>query len=392
METAMKPAPLLNAHSGLLAAVGTLLLTACSQPVAPPAAARPVYVTTVAPAGASDARNFTASVRARVETELAFRTGGKVVQRLVDVGAAVRAGQPLAQLDAGDLALAAQAADDQVRAAQVDAEQAASDEARFRRLAAEGSVGSADHERQKARADVAAARLDQAQRQLALARNRDGYTTLRAPYDGIVTALRAELGQVVAEGQPVLALARSGECEIVADIPEDWVGRVRSAAASARGGSAADAQSLPAWVPVQLRELSPLAAAQGRTYRVRFAATAPSREALSRLPLGSTAQLQLVARGASGEGGDRGVLVPVTALIKGSGAAGVWVINPAGNGLVFTPVQVQAIDDNTLRVTGLTAGQRVVSVGAHKLDATLAVRAVERPGAALAEPIGRTGS
>ncbi|TMG96717.1 MAG: HlyD family efflux transporter periplasmic adaptor subunit [Betaproteobacteria bacterium] len=88
-------------------------------------------------------------------------------------------------------------------------------------MLADGSVGSADHERQKARADAAAARLEQARRQLDLARNREGYTTLVAPYAGVVTALRFERGQVVAEGQPVLSLARDGEREIVADLPRN---------------------------------------------------------------------------------------------------------------------------------------------------------------------------
>jgi RND family efflux transporter MFP subunit len=285
----------------------------------------------------------------------------------------VRAGQVLARLDSTDYTLAMQAADDQVRAARVDAEQSASDEGRFRRLAAEGSVGNAEHERQKARADSAAARLDQAQRQLALARNRDAYTTLLAPYDGVVTALRVETGQVVAEGQPVLSLARDGEREIVADIPEAWLSRARASTASATGVSSADAVR----VPLRLREMSPVASAQGRTFRARFAATADSRESLAQLPLGSTALLQLASR----EGGDRGVLVPVSALVKGSGPAGVWTLTAAGNGLVFTPVQVQAIDATTLRVTGLAPGQRVVSVGAQKLDAKLVVRAVDRPDA-----------
>ncbi len=378
----MRTRSLLVTSIGLTAlAAAVVILAGCSEPARPAAAARPVYVSPVLPAEAADLRRFTASVRARVETELGFRAGGKVVARLVDVGTAVRAGQVLAQLDPADYLLAVQAAEDQVRAARVDAEQSASDEARFGRLAADGSVGSADHERQKARADAAAARLGQAQRQLALARNREAYTTLVAPYDGVVTALRAELGQVVAEGQPVLALARDGEREVVADIPEEWVARVRQATASATNGTASEASA----VPLRLRELSPLGSAQGRTFRARFAAAGGG---LSAWPLGSTAQLMLASR----EGGERGVRVPVSALVKGSGPAGVWVINEAGTGLVFTPVQVQGLDETTLRVTGLAPGQRVVSVGAQKLDAGLAVRPVDRPDAEPAPVLARSGS
>jgi RND family efflux transporter MFP subunit len=328
-----------------------------------------VFVTTVSDAASTQTRAFTAVVHARVETELGFRTGGKVVERLVEVGDAVKAGQPLARLDPADYQLAASAAADQVQAASVDAQQAASDEARFRRLLADGSVGAADHERQKARADAAAARLDQARRQLELARNRESYATLVAPYAGVVTAVHFERGQVVAEGNPVMSLARDGEREIVADLPEEWVGRARTLAASATPWQ--DAKSP---LRLVLRELSPLASAQGRTFRVRYTAAPQSREQVAALPLGSTMQLNLSAPSAA----PASAVLPVTALVKASGSAGVWVLNAKGSGVVFTPVQVVGMDDASVRVTGLAAGSRVVSVGAQKLDAGISVRPVER--------------
>jgi RND family efflux transporter MFP subunit len=352
-------------------AAACALLAACSGSPAPTAAVRPVFVTTVTPSASAQTRTFTAVVHARVETDLGFRTGGKVTERLVEVGDAVKAGQVLARLDPADYQLAVSAAADQVQAASVDAQQAASDEARFRRLMADGSVGAADHERQKARADAAAARLDQARRQLELARNREGYAALVAPYAGVVTAIRFERGQVVAEGQSVMSLAREGEREIVADLPEEWVGRARTLAASATAWQ--DTQ--PA-LPLVLRELSPLASAQGRTFRARYAATAPSRQQVAALPLGSTMQLNLSAPAS----GPATTMLPVTALVKASGPAGVWVLNAKGSGVVFTPVQVVASGDAFVHVTGVPAGARVVSVGAQKLDAGMTVRAIERPG------------
>ncbi|MDR7298236.1 RND family efflux transporter MFP subunit [Pelomonas aquatica] len=350
-------------------AVAGLLLTACSEPPAPATAVKPVFVTTVTPANSAQTRSFTSVVRARVETELGFRTGGKVVDRLVEVGDSVKAGQVLARLDPADYQLAVKAAADQVQAASVDAQQAAADEARFRRLMADGSLAAADHERQKARADAAAARLGQANRQLDLARNREAYATLVAPYAGVVTTLRFERGQMVSEGQPVLSLARDGEREIVAELPEDWVGRARSLAAAAAPWNDATAQ-----VRLVLRELSPQASAQGRTYRARYAAAPESRERVAGLPLGSTMQLTLSAPHA----GPATAVLPVSALVKGSGPAGVWTVNAKGSGLVFTPVQVVANDDATVQVTGLAPGSKVVSVGAQKLDAGTAVRAIER--------------
>jgi len=367
----------------LATAAAGVLLTACSDPPTPAAKAKPVFVTTVSEAVSSQTRSFTSVVRARVETDLGFRAGGKVVDRLVDAGDAVKAGQALARLDPADYQLAVSAAADQVQAASVDAQQAASDEARLRRLLTDGSVGSADHERQKARADAAAARLEQARRQLDLARNRVGYTTLVAPYAGVITALRFERGQVVAEGQPVLSLAREGEREIVADLPEDWVGRVRTLAATATPW-----QDRKSSLRLVLRELSPLASAQGRTFRARFAAAPESRDQVGALPLGSTMQLNLAGQAA----GQAAAVLPVTALVKASGPAGVWVLDGKGSGVVFKPVQVVDMDDASVRVTGLTVGSRVVSVGAQKLDAGTAVRAIERASDAASTAIGKSSS
>lgn len=364
-------------------AVASLLLTACSEPPAPATVVKPVFVTTVTPTNSAQSRSFTSVIRARVETELGFRIGGKVVERLVDVGGSVKAGQVLARLDPADYQLAVKAAADQVQAASVDAQQAASDEARFRRLLVDGSVGAADHERQKARADAAAARLDQASRQLELARNREAYATLVAPYAGVVTTLRFERGQVVAEGQPLLSLARDGEREIVAELPEDWVGRARSLVATAAPWNDPTSQ-----VRLVLRELSPQASVQGRTYRARYAAAPESREGVAALPLGSTMQLTLSAP----QMGPATAVLPVSALVKGSGPAGVWTLNAKGSGLVFTPVQVVAIDDAMVQVTGLTSGSKVVSVGAQKLDAGSAVRAIERTPEAATASVAKSRS
>lgn len=361
-------------------AAATLLMVGCSEPPAPSPLVKPVFVTTVSPTRSVHTRSFTSVVRARVESELAFRTGGKVVERLVELGSRVKAGQVLARLDPADHQLAMKAAADQVQAANVDAQQAASDEARFRRLLADGSVGSAEHERQKARSDVATARLDQTRRQLELARNREGYAALTAPYAGVVTAIRFEQGQVVAEGQPVISVAREGDKEVVVDLPEDWVGRARSLSATAAPWG--DPKTP---LRLVLRELSPQASAQGRTYRARYAAASESRAQVSALPLGSTVLLMLSAP----QAGPVTVALPVSALLKGSGPEGVWALDAKGSGLVFMPVRVVSIADTTVHVTGLTMGSRVVSVGAQKLDAGITVRAIERDAEAVPPTVAK---
>ena len=139
---------------------------------------------------------------------------------------------------------------------------------------------------------------------------------------------------------------------------------------------------------LMLRELSPLASAQGRTFRVRYAAAPESREQVAALPLGSTMQLNL----SSPSTGTQTAAVPVTALVKASGSEGVWLLDAKGSGLAFQPVKVVGMDDAWVQVTGLAAGSRVVSVGAQKLDAGLKVRAVERTPEAGLAPLAKSAS
>ncbi len=162
----------------------------------------------------------------------------------------------------------------------------------------------------------------------------------------------------------------------MADLPEEWVGRARTLAAAATPWSDA-VNDTKAALPLVLRELSPLASAPGRTFRVRYAAAPAARAQVAALPLGSTVQLQLSAP-SSASTGPAGTVVPVSALVKASGPVGVWVLDAKGTRVVFRPVQVVATGDAWVQVTGLDAGSRVVSVGAQKLDAGLTVRAVER--------------
>jgi len=345
------------------------LLAGCAReaPPAPPLPA--VFVSTVRNDSGAALRLLSGSVKPRVESELAFRTGGKVVARQVDIGQTVRTGQILGRLDPADLQLGVDAAAEQLRAADVDATQAASDAARFKRLLADGSVGAADQERQQARADAAAARRSQAQRQLDLQRNRAGYAVLTAPFDGVVTALRFETGQNVAEGQAVLTLARPGELEVVVDVPEALAPTLRENKASAQ------VVGLAAPVTLKLRELAPAAAAQTRTFRARFTIVSPP----AGLRMGSTAELRL-----SRDGAQPSAELPVGALLQAGGPPGMWLVDEKTGALKRQPVQLISQTTDQVRVAGLVDGALVVSVGAQKLDAGLQVRVVRRPLEAMA--------
>ena len=350
----------------LLLLAAASLLAACSKAPPPPPAPLRVFVTPVKLDNAANERVLFGSLRPRVESELAFRTGGRVVARTVELGERVRAGQALARIDPADYQLAEKAALDQQQAAEVDAVQAASDAARFKRLLADGSVGAADAERQQARADAAQARLAAARQQTALARNRACYATLTAPFDGVVTAVRVEPGQMVSDSQPVLAVARTGELELVADVPEALAGGLKAWQPSLR---LADGEPLP----LKLHELAPSANPQARTFRARFTLTAKPADELR---LGQTAELMLRRPGSQ-----PAAELPLSALLAaGPGQPpAVWLVDTASGALTRKPVVVVSQTTNTVRLAGLAEGSQVVSLGAQKLDAGMKVQAVPRP-------------
>jgi len=350
----------------ILAAVVSLV--ACGDDTQPPTKPPSVLVTTAKNVSSEYERTFTAVVHARHESDQGFRIGGKVVARMVDVGQIVAAGQSLARLDTTDYELAVRAAEDQLRVARVDAEQTASDEARLRRLLVSHTVSVADHERQKALADAATARQAQALRQLDLARNRVKYATLTAEFDGVITSIRFEVGQVVAEGVPIITVAKPTELEVVADLPEEMVGDVDSMAASATFWNGQNRS-----IPLRLRELSPVASAQTRTYRARFTVVDTSSAIRQTLHLGMTAELHLVQQES-----EFAAVLPATAIWKTNGKAMIWQVTSSGNKLVAQPVEVVRYTDEAVLVRGLSDGTRVVSVGVQKLTSEMNVVSIER--------------
>jgi RND family efflux transporter MFP subunit len=334
-----------------------------------------VYVTPVHYDMSEGERRLSGTVGARFESELSFRVGGKVTLRAVDVGQTVRQGQVLARLDAADLLLGVDAATQQLRASQVEADQASSDAARFRRLLTDGSVGAADLERQQARADAAVAHLAQARSQLDLARRRAGYATLTAPFDGVVTALRFETGQVIAEAQPLITLARPNALDVVVDVPESLAPELRTYQASARLMTQAGEEAIRS-LELRLRELAPAASTATRTFRARYTITASgaSSAAATSLRLGNTVELHL-SRGNT----MASARLPLGAVLSVAQSPTVWVVDSSAGTVTQLPVEVLSQTNDTVRVRGLAEGALVVSVGAQKLDAAMKVRAVARP-------------
>jgi RND family efflux transporter MFP subunit len=341
-----------------------LLLAGCEASTAPAIKSeRPVQIQRVTFESENAAREFVGVVRARHETDLGFRVAGKIVARIVNVGDRVRVGDVVARLDPQDAQLQTESASAELAAATSNQAQTAADHQRYTALRERGFASIADFDRKKLAKDEAEGRVERAKRSLELARNQLAYTELKADADGVITATMAEPGQVVAIGQAVARLAHHGEKEAVVALPESWLADARKARATVRLWHDRD-RSFTA----TLRELSPQADAASRTYAARFTI----RDADDAVAFGMTATVTLAL------GSDAPVArLPLSAILnRGTGPA-VYVVDENGS-LLQRPVTVASFTEDSAIVTGgVGAGDKVVTLGAQKLEAGLKVRTIE---------------
>jgi RND family efflux transporter MFP subunit len=352
------------ARSSLLAAVLLSSLVACqekAQEVAKPE--RPVLVQTVAFETRTPERTFVATIRPRIESDLGFRVPGKIARRLVNVGDAVKAGQSLAVLDETDLRLQREQAEAETKAASAALAQAEAELKRIVTLRGDGWSTASGHDRQKAATEEARGRVARAERALSLAQNALSYATLAADSDGVITATQVEPGQVVTAGQPAIRLARSGEKEAVIAVPEALTASVRDAKASLTLWSVPNGR-----YDVRLRELSPSADPTTRTYLARF--SIPVADA--QVQLGMTATVTIGDADAS-----KIARLPLSALYNQGTGPAVWIVDADGRP-VLRPVTVEAYESrHVLVASGLSEGDKVVTLGVQKLDAGQRLRIVQ---------------
>jgi RND family efflux transporter MFP subunit len=245
-------------HHAAFAALASLLwmLTACSKPAAAVDPVRAVRTIEVTADSAGGRLEFAAEVRARTETRLGFRVPGKLVQRPVGLGDSVRAGQLLAELDPQDLKLGQDSARAGLAAAQAGFDQAQADFGRYRELRDQGFISSAELERRDTALKAARAQLQQAQAQSAAQSNQASYARLQAGVAGVVTAVEAEPGMVLAAGASVLRLAHDGPRDAVFSVPEDKVDLIKALANGAGGLSLRPWGSPEVSLPAQVREIA----------------------------------------------------------------------------------------------------------------------------------------
>lgn len=341
------------------------LLGACSKPEAAPEPVRAIKVLTVGLSDYESSREYAGEVRARLESRLGFRVAGKLVKRQVELGERVKAGQLLAQLDARDYQLATDAAKAQTTAAATNRDLALADYKRFKELREQNFISSAELERRESTLKAAQASLEQAQAQLSSQGNQTGYTQLLADAAGVVTAVEAEPGQVLAAGAPVLRLAQDGVRDVVFAVPEDQVAAIRVGARMAvrlwAGNTSASGV---------VREIAASADPVTRTFGVKLALeAAPGSAAAQAAALGSTVFVSPEAAAATAATAKAQVIkLPTSALLQVGGRSMVWVLDSASMTVRQQAVVVAGADGNEVLITsGLQPGMQVAVAGVHVL-------------------------
>lgn len=340
-----------------LTIAAALGLVACSKLPTPQEPIRAVKVITVGVAPLQAGLEYAAEVRARVESRLGFRVGGKLIARPAEVGQRVKVGQLLAQLDPQDLKLATDAARAQVAAAQTNRDLAVADFKRFQSLKAQNFISGADLERRDSTQKAAQAQLELAQSQLAVQGNQSAYANLLADVAGVVTAVLAERGQVVAAGAPVVQVAQDGVRDAVFAVPEDKVAAIKP-------GARVQVRVWSGNTTLQglVREVAASADPVTRTFSVKVALPAGSD-----LPIGSTVSVLPAALQHSGM---QVIKLPTSALRQEGQGSAVWVLDVPSMTVKLQAVQVATADGNDVVVAaGLSPGMQVVVAGVHVLTA-----------------------
>jgi RND family efflux transporter MFP subunit len=336
--------------------VAASVLSACSKPSPTEEPVRAVKVMTVGADAQHSIPEYSGEVRARVESMLGFRVAGKIIRRPVERGQRVRAGEVLAQLDPQDYKLSADAARAQLAAAATNRDLAAADFKRYKDLREQSFISSAELERRETTLKAAQAQFDQAQAQLSGQGNQLGYTTLVADVSGVVTAVDAEVGQVVAAGTPIVRIARDGARDVVFSVPEDKVQAVRV-------GSAAKVQLWASQQTLQgtVREVAASADPVTRTYSIKL-----TMEGKDVLPLGATVT---VAAAAFAHGDKPAIKLPTSALLRDGNTSAVWLLDAASMTVKLQPVVIATADGNEVIISsGLAPGMQVVVAGVHVLQ------------------------
>lgn len=333
---------------------GLLLVSACKESPDPEESLAKVGYFIAGPAKGGSA-SYTGAVQARTESNLGFRISGKILERLVDPGQTVKAGQPLMKLDPTDYELATNAAKASVEAARARNIQAAADEVRLQKLLETGAVSKQAYEQVKAAADSSAAQMEAALAQYKQTRNQADYAVLKADAPGVVMDVPVQPGQVISAGQTVVKFAKAGAREAVINIPEQAISALPKIATAALYS---DEQR---GFPAKLRELSSAADPLTRTYQAKYTLFGEGEQA----PLGATVTIHTVNDAGSA---DTLIGAPVSALIDKGDGPSVWVVDTETHKVTQRKVSIASLGEEFVTISsGIKAGEQVVAFGTHLL-------------------------
>jgi multidrug efflux system membrane fusion protein len=354
------------AIAAVMLSASALLLAGCDRDKAQAEIAQPVLVVHPGAGTALSAEAFAGDVHAREESALAFRVGGNLVRRNVDVGARVHRGDVLAELDPSDLQLQARASDAQLAAAQAELARAGADRARYAKLAQQQLVSRSALDAQDAAYAAAAGQVRALRAQREVAGNAAGYAQLRAPRDGVIASRQAEAGQVVAAGQTIFVLAADGSREVAIALPESEIGDFHVGQPALVELWNAPGTRLPA----RIREIAPAADPQARTYAARVTLL----DGADAVELGQSARVYVQGTAASAPE------IPLSALQRNpQGGSAVWVVDPATRKLHLAPVRVGAFGSDGVPVlAGVSPRDWIVAAGGHLLHEGEVVAPVDR--------------
>ncbi len=333
----------------------------CAKQDATPTQARPALAYKIPATSGIDNDVYAGDIRARIEADHAFRVGGKITQRLVDAGAVVKKGQALARIDPQDVKLAADASKSQVAAQQTEADFAVAELARFQDLFNKGFVSKSALDQKINAANAAKARLDAAYAQSNVTINQEGYTTLNAEMNGVVTQVMVEAGQVVAAGQAVMKIANPQEKELSISVPEAKLGEFKGKGALPRELRVALWSNPEKYYKARVREIGGAADPVTRTYAVR----------VSLLELDESIQLGMSAYAVFAGANEVNTLaVPLSAIYVRDKTTGVWLIAADGKVALkeVTVIQYRETSAIVKATNGsVKPGDIIVAAGVHKL-------------------------
>jgi RND family efflux transporter MFP subunit len=342
-----------------------LVVLAGCKPEDTPAALRMVRTLVVETKRINDDRQAIGEVKPRYESDLSFRVAGKVLSRLVDVGAWVKQGDTLATLDTQDYQNHLRSAEADVSSAEAALVNAQGTEARQAKLLKDGWTPKATYDTALQNLQAAEARLKAAKASLDLTHDQLNYTTLKADFDGVITAVGAEAGQNVNAGQMVVKLARPDDKDGVFNIAETAFTDISKTQLEVVVWPLSNPDLMLEGV---VREISPVADPVTRTYAVKVTLINPPPQLRFGMSIGG----RLKGKPALA------VALPLSALFERNGSPAVWVLDQQSSSLTLRPITVARYEANTVVVaSGLAKGDIVVTAGVNTLAVGQKVRLAE---------------